>query len=88
MEDLKKDIINIINEKKMPLDQVYYILKDIFRDVEQTYYQQLTIANQQNQNHQNGGENVQEETNNENENDKVIDFPDKSIIEPENNMEV
>lgn len=37
MEELRKNIAKNINESNLSLECVYYILKDIFRDVEGEY---------------------------------------------------
>lgn len=39
MEQLKQKIVNDINEAKMPLDVVYYLIKDMFRDLEAQFYE-------------------------------------------------
>lgn len=82
MEELKKKIVEDINNAHLPMDCVYYLVKDLFRDLEGQYYMSLQ---QNTQNHQNGGENVQEETNKEE--NKIVDFPNKSVPEI-NNTEV
>lgn len=39
MEELKMNLINIINEstKTLPLEAIYYIVKDVYREVEDGY---------------------------------------------------
>lgn len=41
MEELREKIIALINEAELPLDAKYYVLKDVFRDVDKTYYDKL-----------------------------------------------
>lgn len=36
MEELKQKIINLCNESGLPLDAIYFITKDVWRDVEAT----------------------------------------------------
>ena len=36
-DNLKYNIINILNESKLPIVMVYYIIKDIYHDVENSY---------------------------------------------------
>ena len=47
MEQLKNDILKVINDAKLPLDAKYYVVKDIYRDLEAIYYQNLIKLNQQ-----------------------------------------
>ncbi len=37
----KKNILNVINNSNLPISVVYYVTKDIFRDVEQIYNETL-----------------------------------------------
>ena len=37
MEELRKKIAQDVNESKLPLDCIYYLLKDLFRDIEMQY---------------------------------------------------
>lgn len=37
MEELRKKIVKDINEANLPLDCIYYLLKDLFRDIEMQY---------------------------------------------------
>lgn len=43
---LKTNLINIINQSKLPVGMVYYLLKDILIEVEKTYNQSLFIEQQ------------------------------------------
>ena len=36
MEELKQKIINLCNESGLPLEAIYFITKDVWRDVEST----------------------------------------------------
>lgn len=58
MEELKQKLLQAVNESGLPLDAIYYVSKDFFRDVDDTYkdfLQQKKIQQQQNE------ENKQEE---------------------------
>lgn len=37
MEELREKIVKDINEANLPLDCVYYLFKDLFRDLESQY---------------------------------------------------
>lgn len=37
MEELRKKIVKDINESNLPLDCIYYLMKDLFRDIEAQY---------------------------------------------------
>lgn len=76
MEELKKKIVQDMNESKLPLDCIYYLLKDLFRDLEAQYYMTM----QQQQNSQNGG-NDEEQKTEENKSDNVVPFK-KEAPEP------
>ena len=41
MENLKMKIIEDINNSNLPLECIYYLIKDITRDVESAYYNTL-----------------------------------------------
>lgn len=36
MEELKQKIINLCNESGLPLEAIYFVTKDVWRDVEDT----------------------------------------------------
>ena len=40
-EYFKQNLIDVINESKLPSAIIYYIMKDIFMDVERQYYGSL-----------------------------------------------
>lgn len=71
MEELKKKIVQDINESKLPLDCVYYLVKDLFRDLEAQYYMSIQ------QNNKNSCENNEQED----ESDNVVPFK-KEASEP------
>lgn len=37
MEDLRDELINIINNSNLPIEGVYYIFKDVFRELTDQY---------------------------------------------------
>lgn len=41
MEELRQTIIAAINESRLPAEGVYYIIKDVYRDVESSYFEFL-----------------------------------------------
>ena len=47
MEKLKNKLLQVVNESGLPLDAVYYVCKDFFRDVDDTYQQFLLKQQQQ-----------------------------------------
>ena len=36
MEELKQKLINLCNESGLPLEAIYFVVKDLFRDVDET----------------------------------------------------
>ena len=58
-QQYKNTIYNIINTCNLPASNAYYILKDIFHDIEMTYFKEiekLKIKNQEQQKQQQGEE--------------------------------
>ena len=49
MEKLKNKLLQVVNESGLPLDAVYYVCKDFFRDVGDTY-QQFLLKQQEEEN--------------------------------------
>lgn len=45
MEKLKNQLIQLINESKLPAEAVYFVVKDLYRDI----YDELQIMKQQSQ---------------------------------------
>lgn len=41
MEQLKIKLLQVVNESGLPIDAIYYVCKDFFRDVNDTYQQFL-----------------------------------------------
>ena len=37
MEELRDELINIINECNLPIEGIYYIFKDVFRELSDQY---------------------------------------------------
>lgn len=50
MEELKQNLIKIINESRLSAEAVYYIVKDVYRDVEDCYFNYLKEKEQQKNN--------------------------------------
>ena len=50
MEQLKQKLLQIVNESKLPIDAIYYVCKDFFRDVDDAYQQFLLNQKEQQQN--------------------------------------
>lgn len=61
LNSLKINLINTINQSKLPVGVVYYLLKDILIEVEKTYNQSLFIEQQV--------ESINKSIENENDND-------------------
>lgn len=36
MEELKQKLIDLCNESGLPLEAIYFVVKDLFRDVDET----------------------------------------------------
>ena len=49
MEKLKNKLLQVVNESGLPLDAIYYVCKDFFRDVDDTY-QQFLLKQQEEEN--------------------------------------
>ena len=41
MEQLKQQLVQVVNNSNLPLEAIYYVCKDFFRDVDNTYKQFL-----------------------------------------------
>ena len=41
MEQLKQKLLQMVNDSNLPLEAIYYVCKDFFRDVDDTYKQFL-----------------------------------------------
>lgn len=41
-ENLKNSLVQIISNSNLPVANVYFIVKDIFRDIENNYYNQIS----------------------------------------------
>lgn len=37
MEELKQKLLQVVNESDLPLEAIYYVSKDFFRDVDGAY---------------------------------------------------
>ena len=44
MEELRKQLVEIINNSKLPFECVFYIVKDIYREVNDLYKDMLATA--------------------------------------------
>ena len=60
MNDFKNKLLNIINESKLSIEEVYYIWKDLFDEISITYNN--TIIQEQNQKKE---EKIEKENNSE-----------------------
>lgn len=47
MEELKQKLLQVVNTSNLPLEAIYYIVKDLFRDVDDTYQRALRQEKQQ-----------------------------------------
>lgn len=41
MEQLKQKLVQVVNECNLPFEAIYYVSKDFFRDIDDTYKQFL-----------------------------------------------
>lgn len=41
MEQLKQQLLKLVNTSNLPLEAIYYVVKDFYRDVDDTYQQAL-----------------------------------------------
>ncbi len=41
MEQLKQQLLQVVNQSNLPLEAIYYIVKDFYRDVDDAYRQAL-----------------------------------------------
>ena len=57
MEELKRKLLQVVNESNLPLEAIYYLVKDLYRDVDDTYQRYLKEFEKQ----QNSKENEDEE---------------------------
>ncbi len=46
-ENTKNQIINILNNAEMPISLIYYMMKDLLKDIENQYYNQVAIEQKQ-----------------------------------------
>lgn len=37
MDELKKKLIDVANESDLPFEAIYYVIKDFYRDAEESY---------------------------------------------------
>ena len=44
MEELKRKLLQVVNESNLPLEAIYYLVKDLYRDVDDTYQRYLKEA--------------------------------------------
>ena len=49
MEQLKQKLVQAVNECNLPLEAIYYVSKDFFRDVDDTYKRYLEQSQKQNE---------------------------------------
>lgn len=57
VEELKENIINIINNSGLPISVIYYVYKNILKDIEMEYFRVL----QEQQQHQKKGQKQEKE---------------------------
>lgn len=50
MEELKLKLLQAVNESNLPLEAIYYVAKDFFRDVDDTYKHYLEQIQTQKEN--------------------------------------
>lgn len=47
MEQLRANLLYVLNTCELPIDAAYYVMKDVFRDLEDMYNQELIKKQQQ-----------------------------------------
>ena len=47
MEEFREQLVKLFNECSLPFDAKFYILKDVFRDVDEVYRNQLQKLNKE-----------------------------------------
>ena len=47
MNELKKKLLQICNESGLPLEAIMFVVRDLYRDVEETYKQYEAVAQQE-----------------------------------------
>lgn len=45
MEELKNKLLQVVNDSGLPIEAIYYVCKDFFRDVDDTYQHFLSEKN-------------------------------------------
>lgn len=45
LNDLRKNISDLINESQLPIDAVYYVMKDVMSEIITIYNQQIEMEN-------------------------------------------
>ena len=49
MEQLRLKLMQAVNESGLPLEAIYYVTKDFFRDIDEAYRRALIESQRQNQ---------------------------------------
>ena len=47
MEKFRNNLVQVINDAKLPIGEAYYVLKDVFRDVQDAYKEALEVIEAQ-----------------------------------------
>lgn len=50
MEQLKQQLLQVVNESNLPLEAIYYVCKDFFRDVDDAYTKFLIQSKKEKEN--------------------------------------
>lgn len=61
MEELRKEILKLCNSSELPLEAIYYVLKDIYRDACDTYDNYLLKLEKEKFENSKKEENIKEE---------------------------
>lgn len=59
MEELRNKLFQLVNESGLPAEAIYYVVKDFYREIDETYknyLQQVEIMKQQKQKQKEKGE--------------------------------
>lgn len=56
LRDTEQNIIQIINESKLPIDAIYFIIKSIMQDISEKYFESCYLEEQKKINETNKSE--------------------------------
>lgn len=65
IEQFKQDISSLINHYDLPIEHIYFLVKDLYKDIEKTYYEYYNqvLLEEQNKKQEEKEENGQDSSN-------------------------